>query len=677
MKLKIKSIILYPENKDKKPRFINFKEDKVNVISGYSQRGKSAIISIVDYCLASSDCNIPIGLIRNKVDKFAIYISIKDRNLFIARDSPQNKSVSDIMYFYELSGVNDNKIFNTNKWIDNAEEYKTTRDYIKQYLNSVAGFENISESVNNEGKEDPASFRDTMAFTFQPQNIIANPTTIFYKTDTFEHQRKLKSIFPLVLGYKSFEIILLEREIAILEKEYQDLQKKYENVELQYKSWTTDIYKYYSFAIQLGLTDSQIDIKEASINDLKKELLSIIKQVKRKKYTKDGSGVRYADQLDQLDKERQNLFKELKSLKIELFKYEQVDRTKNTYEENVLSDIDNRLSPISWFLDKEGTNICPFCKSQTDFGVNRLLQLRTEQDRIRPILKEFNHSVFSFEKEKSETKKKIKEKEGHLQDIEQNINILLDENIKENNRISDIFEFIGKIENILENLSKLEPSSELLKSIREKKKELEYKKGEQKQLQQDFDKDVCLTKLTNCIGNYIKILPIEDKLRKKVILDPDKSINIRIEDSTTYYNTFLSKIGSGANHMCYHLATLLGLHEYFYQLEKHHKRNFVPSFLILDQPSQVYFPEGFPDEKNSAKKTEQKTSKDLTDTRSIFLACSEFMRRTQSNIQIIILEHASPKIWEKVPHIHLAKEWRGDEKSEKYDALIPLNWVEE
>lgn len=41
MKLKILNIILYPENKNLKPRFIKFEEDKINVISGYSQRGVS------------------------------------------------------------------------------------------------------------------------------------------------------------------------------------------------------------------------------------------------------------------------------------------------------------------------------------------------------------------------------------------------------------------------------------------------------------------------------------------------------------------------------------------------------------------------------------------------------------------------------------------------------------
>jgi hypothetical protein len=675
MKLKIKSIILYPENKELSPRFLKFSEEKINVISGYSQRGKSAIISIIDYCLASSDCNIPIGLIRDKVDKFAIYITIGNKNLFIARDSPHRKNNTEIMYFHEIQGKGDRPIFNTNEWIENSDDYKTTRDYIKRYLNSLAGFENISEEQNSEGKDDPAGFRDTVAFLFQPQNIIANPTTIFYKTDTLDHLLKLKSIFPLILGYKSFEIIKLEKEINILEKDYQDQKRKYETIQYQYQSWSSDVYNYYSQAINLGITDKIIKIEEASIEALKDELTLIIKRVKSKNYLKEGSSLRYANQLDELDKLRQKAYQDLKLLKIELYKYEQVDRTKNSYKDDVLYDIVDRLSPLSWFLDKEGTNVCPFCKSKSDAGINKLLTLRNEQDKIQPVLKDFELSLFSFEKEKIECKKNIKEKETFIQRIESNINILLNENIKENNKFSNIFEFVGKINNILENLAKLEPSNDLAQKIESIKNELETKRAEQKELSMKFDKESCLNSVSNSIDRYIKSLPIEDKQSKRVHLDPDKSINIKIEDVRTKNITFLSKIGSGANHMCYHLATLLGLHEYFLLMQKQHKHNFIPSFLVLDQPSQVYFPEGFPGEKGSSKKTEERYSKDFSDTKSIFEVCSLFMERTKGHTQIIILEHASSKIWEGIPDINLVQEWRGEENTEEYNALLPSEWL--
>lgn len=385
--------------------------------------------------------------------------------------------------------------------------------------------------------------------------------------------------------------------------------------------------------------------------------------------------MRYAEQLDQLDKRRLQIYQELKQLKTELYKYEQIDRTKNTYKENVLSEIATRLSPLSWFLDKEGTNICPFCNSKSESGINMLLALRNEQDRIKPVINDFELSVFSFEKEKIECKKAIKEKEKLIHDFEENINILLSENVKENNKYSSIHEFVGKIENILENLAKIEPGNDLAQKIEFLQKEIENKRNERKELLKEFDEETCLNNLSNCIANYIKILPIEDKLNKKVNLEPEKSINIRIRDLRANYITFLSKIGSGANHMCYHLATLLGIHEYFLLLKKQNKQNFIPTFLVLDQPSQVYFPEGFPGEKDSAIKSETRISKDLADTKAIFQACSLFMERTQNQIQIIILEHASEKIWEGISNIKLVQDWRGEENTEEYKALLPKEWL--
>jgi hypothetical protein len=47
----------------------------------------------------------------------------------------------------------------------------------------------------------------------------------------------------------------------------------------------------------------------------------------------------------------------------------------------------------------------------------------------------------------------------------------------------------------------------------------------------------------------------------------------------------IAEIGSGANWVAYHLLALIALHRYFIEDKRP-----VPEFLILDHPSQVYFP---------------------------------------------------------------------------------------
>lgn len=52
----IKKIVLWLKNGD--TRILKFKNDKVNVITGNSKTGKTAILEIIDYCLCGSDSNI-------------------------------------------------------------------------------------------------------------------------------------------------------------------------------------------------------------------------------------------------------------------------------------------------------------------------------------------------------------------------------------------------------------------------------------------------------------------------------------------------------------------------------------------------------------------------------------------------------------------------------------------
>ena len=676
MKLKIKNIILYPKNKELKPRFIKFEENKVNVITGYSQRGKSALISIIDYCLGSRHCNIPIGLIRNIVDKFAIYIAIENDNVFIARDSKETST----MYFHVIKEKGENTIFNTNEWISQKSQYMTNRESVIKYFEGISGFENIPQNDNSfiNGFDSPSSFRDTAAFLFQPQNLIANPTTMFFKTDTFEHLKRLKVLFPLVLGYKSFEIMNIEREINHQDREISEKENKFEDLKRRYENWQSDVYEFYSEAIKLGLTNADINIESSTVNQILNELSSIVLNLKDNKIVKVGASLRYSEKLEELEVKRSTLLRQLDDAKINLSKIERFDNSKNSYLNNTVYEINERLKPIDWFIAQKGTNKCPFCESESDKAINELLALRTHQEQNKKIIDKTKSLEYSFENEKNEIKKEIFNNEKLLIIIEKNIDILIQENSKYYN-YKYIYEFAGKIEHIIENINKLSPSSTLAEEIDLLKLELLKNKRKLSLLTKKFDRENSLLKISETIDKYKKLLPIEDKEYKIVHLDPEKSANIRIEDTRTNDVTFLSRIGSGANHMGYHLSTMLGLHEYFWKLSQSNKTNYIPSFLVIDQPSQVYFPEGFPDENDKINKKSNRVSQDIEDTKKIFVACSEFIKQVNFNTQLIILEHAPSSTWDGVEHMNLVEEWRGAKEIHEtnYNALIPMDWEDE
>jgi len=71
MHFQIKQLILWRRGGQGK-RVVEFKPGVVNVISGASKTGKSAVIPIIDYCLGSERCAIPVGVIRETCEWFGV-----------------------------------------------------------------------------------------------------------------------------------------------------------------------------------------------------------------------------------------------------------------------------------------------------------------------------------------------------------------------------------------------------------------------------------------------------------------------------------------------------------------------------------------------------------------------------------------------------------------------------
>jgi hypothetical protein len=117
-------------------------------------------------------------------------------------------------------------------------------------------------------------------------------------------------------------------------------------------------------------------------------------------------------------------------------------------------------------------------------------------------------------------------------------------------------------------------------------------------------------------------------------------------------------MGSGANWVSYHLLIHFALHKHFIQAHRP-----VPRFLVIDQPSQVYFPP----EKDLDNSGEIKESADEVAVKKMF----EFMINATNNLekkfQVIVTDHAyinDSKFKDCVREV-----WRDGVK------LIPETWL--
>ena len=74
--MQIRKLILYGKNG--KVRSIPFKLGQVNIITGKSKSGKSAIGDIIEYCLGGDSCNIADGVIRENVSWYGLLLQFED-----------------------------------------------------------------------------------------------------------------------------------------------------------------------------------------------------------------------------------------------------------------------------------------------------------------------------------------------------------------------------------------------------------------------------------------------------------------------------------------------------------------------------------------------------------------------------------------------------------------------
>ena len=127
----------------------------------------------------------------------------------------------------------------------------------------------------------------------------------------------------------------------------------------------------------------------------------------------------------------------------------------------------------------------------------------------------------------------------------------------------------------------------------------------------------------------------------------------------------MGRTGGGENHLAYHLATLLALHLFAVKSNRP-----IPRFLMIDQPTQVYFPSEqiYKDADGSIQKTEEDA--DLTAVRGLFAWLRKFCEELAPGFQIIVTEHANLRDdWFQAALVEVP--WT------KPPALVPIEWPDE
>ena len=193
MTIQILDIVLYSHRGDR--RTVSLRAGKLNVITGASKTGKSALIDIVDYCFGASECRVPEGPIRRCVSWFGLRVQLASGQSFIARRCPSQNALSSEECFVEIADEVSLPDFSDLRQSTNVKG-------LGSLLARWCGIQdNLHEPPTGQTRAPlVATIRHALAFCLQTQNEISRREQLFHgQADNWVAQ-SIKDTLPYFLG---------------------------------------------------------------------------------------------------------------------------------------------------------------------------------------------------------------------------------------------------------------------------------------------------------------------------------------------------------------------------------------------------------------------------------------------------------------------------------------------
>jgi len=172
--MKISSIHIYSH--DGQQRNLRFKVNGLNVITGRSSTGKSALSEIIEYCMGRSSFNVPEGVIRDKVSWFAVIYQFENEQVLVAKPTPTAGGASCSTAMMRRGSQLQAPSFK-------ELAVNTDDDAIVELLSRLLGIPENRTDVALEQSRDSydANIKHTFYYLFQKQDLVANKTQLFYR----------------------------------------------------------------------------------------------------------------------------------------------------------------------------------------------------------------------------------------------------------------------------------------------------------------------------------------------------------------------------------------------------------------------------------------------------------------------------------------------------------------
>lgn len=611
-------------------------EEGLNIITGKSSTGKSALMEIFDYCFGNAINTIPMGVITDIASVYFVILSISDLILVLGR-----KPKSNYVFVKEETELPEiDKI--TESYFD--KDYFLTLSNYKVELGHYFGI-NISETDEDLGnrlfrnynaKSPRPTIRSFTSFILQHQNLIANKYSLFYRFDEKEKRDQTIENFKIFAGFVDQAYYILKQELAelktsckIVEFNHNKMLEKFEKTEQKLAT-----------LLQYFFSTSGNKLTDLSAKDILRAPKSNLEKIRSLNFELETFTDEYQKQYRRLDAEKDSLEGKRREKSLQVEKIKKTIDFYNKYKQ----DLEN-TTPIqeSIYLSEQ---VCPFCFNKNQKTKEKANELSAAINWLNSELKKTHLLQDSLLPELKKNKEELNSIELDLKTVNTDLKKIKDTNLqlqqqKDSSKLIQLIKI--KIENLLEE--HIEENSKLYET-------------ELLKIKSAIEKTESVIKEKYNINSKIEAAEkyINTQLNKfGANLDFESTycpINLKFSlenfelwhEKPDHTKVYLSAMGSGANWLNCHISLFTSLLKYFCSLGD---TALVPTILFIDQPSQVYFPST----KEADEKFEDKefdggnnNDEDIKAVANLYLNlisfCDETEKETSIKPQIIITDHA-------------------------------------
>lgn len=646
--MKISSIHIYSH--DGQRRNLRFKVDGLNVITGRSSTGKSALSEIIEYCMGRSSFNVPEGVIRDKVAWFAVIYQFEKEQVLVAKPTPPGGGAS-----CSTAMLRRGTQLQAPEFRDLS--VNTDDDSIVELLSRLLGIPENRTDVALEHSRDSydANVKHTFYYLFQKQTLVANKDQLFsYRQDEYNPARTIRDTLPILLGVSSHDRYELEFKLRTANRDLKISNKKLEQARDAVDTSHEQAIALYSEARMVGvISNTEENTNAGGIIEALRSALSW------KPGTVPDDDV---SRISLLEEELGQLRQDRRDVQARIDAARQFAKRAGGYENEAAEQID-RLASIK-ALPKNpdsGEWQWPFSERNLALESPVAVVLLNELESLDKELRIATGQRPKLEAYLAELTGKmdgiamdIKRKEAELS-AAISANEVIAQMSTRNNAAARV---VGRISLFLETLL---PNEDLAKLEAENRR----LSNKVKQLEKQIGADDSNERLTSILNNISA--QVTRYIRKFEAEFRDFPARLSLPQLTIIFDrperpVPMSRTGGGENHLAYHLSALLALHLFAAQNNRP-----IPRFLLIDQPTQVYFPseQVYKDADGSVQKTE--ADADLNAVRRLFELLLKFTQEDVPSFQLIVTEHAN-----------LRDQWFQDALVEqpwtKPPALVPEDW---